>query len=29
MKFIDNKLQFTLEELQGNGKEQQKFVEYI
>lgn len=27
MKFTDDKMQFTLEELQCNGKEQQKFVE--
>lgn len=26
-KFIDNKMQYTLEKLKGNGKEQQKFVE--
>lgn len=26
-KFIDNKIQFALEELRGSGKEQQKFME--
>lgn len=28
-KFIDNKMQYTLEKLKGSGKEQQKFVESV